>query len=291
MIKNSTTVSYGSISVDDNKIPLDTKPLLNVWETSFNLVTVITGSGMLCLPFAAKSMGWSAMLALLTLGSISMYSFHLIAQSINGCRRMMRERSFDHPIDKNDASGSFFVDYLALGKFAFGHCGESFVEIVLGIEMLSALVSFLMNIGININLINGNISSTLGTILACLVTILLSSLDLKLTSYSSAVGSFMTTFIVLSLFISGMQLEVDEEGLSHRSYTSFDISGLPISLGLIAFCFGGHGTFPRMYDTMSHPEKYPHVLGISACMILTLYAIMMGMGYWFFAQFTLSPGK
>jgi hypothetical protein len=42
-----------------------------------------------------------------------------------------------------------------------------------------------------------------------------------------------------------------------REYDLFVPSQIPISLGLMAFCFGGIGAFPKMYTSMRKRSLYP----------------------------------
>lgn len=45
-----------------------------------------------------------------------------------------------------------------------------------------------------------------------------------------------------------------------------------------------------MYTTMAERHRYREVLLETAGAVLLIYAVIMVSGYWFFAQFTLSPG-
>ena len=54
--------------------------LCTVWETVCNVLSIVTGSGLLSLPFAARSVGWSAVAFCAIFCAISMYSFFLLAE-------------------------------------------------------------------------------------------------------------------------------------------------------------------------------------------------------------------
>lgn len=226
--------NYGSLPVIEDTIGSilpENSNKCSVLETSFNLIAVITGAGMLSLPFAAKSMGWSAFLALLFLGAIFMYSYQLLVESIECYRRKFLPFHFP--------GSHHHIDYITLGKEVFGPIGEKIVLFVFGIEMLLALTSFLINIGLNFHFIIPSISVTTFILVASLVTIFLATFELNIAAYSSALGLTMTVFTVIALIWSGSAFNFPSEW---KEYDYFRWEGVSMSLGLIAFCFGGHAT-------------------------------------------------
>jgi hypothetical protein len=46
-----------------------------------------------------------------------------------------------------------------------------------------------------------------------------------------------------------------------------------------------------MYTTMAERHRYKEVLYCTSAVVLLTYAVIMVAGYWFFAQYTLSPGN
>jgi amino acid permease len=74
-----------------------------------------------------------------------------------------------------------------------------------------------------------------------------------------------------------------------RIYKMFVPTQVPISLGLIAFCFGGIGAFPKMYTSMKERRQYPKVLKMAGTAVVTMYALVMIAGYYFYAQYTQIP--
>jgi hypothetical protein len=79
--------SYGSIPSHENEdetVQSDDNKC-TVWQTTFNLISLITGSGMLGLPYAASTLGWSAVFVLLFLAVLFLYCFGLLAEVIEYC--------------------------------------------------------------------------------------------------------------------------------------------------------------------------------------------------------------
>ena len=48
---------------------------------------------------------------------------------------------------------------------------------------------------------------------------------------------------------------------------------------------------PKMYTSMAERHRYREVLAYTTVVILATYLFIMGAGYYYFAQFTLSPGE
>ncbi len=202
----------------------------SVFETTCNLVSVITGSGMLSLPFAAANMGWSVIITVLGLGAIFIYTFDLLARSID-------------VLERQSANKSISIDYVTFGTLAFGSNGYTLVFTIFSLEMLLALISFLINISINLQIIFPSISLTTGILGSAALAWIFALQDMRLAAYASAFGLCMTALIVCALLLSGAELgmEADSADLGQRRYKLFSLSGVPLSVGLIAFCFGGHG--------------------------------------------------
>lgn len=147
----------------------------------------------------------------------------------------------------------------------FGKYGGVMVMLGLSTELFLALTSFLINIGLNITILNPKIDSSYGILIGGFISILLSFLDLKYASYSSLLGVCLTSLLLIALLIAGNELPKsdysihsqyfngdgrflrtgDSGSMKHptpvREYNLFVPSQIPISLGLIAFCFGGIG--------------------------------------------------
>ena len=115
---------------------------------------------MLSLPYTAAAMGWSAIGLMVLLLVTFLYSYVLLADSINTVatlRQHRREGRALHPVNPDSSrarsENNSLIDYTVLGKEAFGQYGDKVVLSILGSELFLALVSFFINIGININVI------------------------------------------------------------------------------------------------------------------------------------------
>lgn len=222
----SFNVEYGSIPqfVGDTK---SQPPGCTVFETSCNLTSLIVGVGLLSLPFAARSMGWSATAGLLLLCLIFMYMFKLLADALE-----IRHRN--RAVNDNEP-----VDYASLAEDALGKYGAKVALFFVGTELGLALVLFLMNIGININIVNPHISYSAGVTGAALFAFLLTTMSMKYVAYSSMFGLGMTVLTVLAIIVSGFLMDqVPTDHVKH--YDAIVPSGIPLSMGMMALCFAGH---------------------------------------------------
>ena len=71
----------------------------------------------------------------------------------------------------------------------------------------------------------------------------------KLLSYLSAVGTLATVVVVLSVVLSALIMfssakEID----SDREYKVSSLDGMPLALGIVAYCFSGHAIVPSIFQ-------------------------------------------
>eukprot|EP01033_Poteriospumella_lacustris_P010890 gene10890-7747_t len=248
-----------------------------VFETSCNLAKVITGSGMLSLPFAIASAGWLSLGALVALGLIFSYAFDLLVAAIEAFKA-------------TDAyEPGTVVNYVTLGKHCFGRHGDKLVLSIFATELVLALMSFFMNIAINAEVLSPLVSYEAAVCVACAINIFFCSFELKLTAYASAIGYFMIGFVLVALLWCGEEMEAADQAALQRRYVFFHASGLPLAAGLVAFCFGGHSTFPKLYAAMEQPARYREVIWAAMAGVIVLYVSFAAVGYAAYAQFTEAP--
>ena len=48
----------------------------------------------------------------------------------------------------------------------------------------------------------------------------------------------------------------------HETGPLFQLSGLPVSIGLYGFCYSGHAVFPNIYSSLRNRNDYNKVLGV-----------------------------
>lgn len=236
-----------------NNIPIVTPKKCSIFESTSNVLTLVTGSGMLALPFAAKCLGWSSIILLITMASVYMYAFFLVSRCIELYEHSSRcdYRRIDEHQHTQSNDETIVIDYQVLALKTIGSWGSIVVSCGLCVELGLALVSFFINIGLNLEAIIPSLSPSGGILIACLLSMILSTLPLKDMAYTSALGIAMTLWTLVALVISFFAMKSQPmEYISipnslpievHRDYQFVQWSGFPISFGIIAFCFGGHG--------------------------------------------------
>jgi amino acid permease len=195
-------IGYGSIDTSEGLTDSQSDPKCTQLESASNLIAVVTGAGMLSLPFAAAAMGWSAILLLVILLLCFMYSYFLLVHSIEQVKR----RRMHSPV---------MIDYVILGKEAFGDGGDKFVLVLLMSELFLALVSFIINIGVNTNVIFRSVTEVEAIVLSGVVSGILSFLDMKHISKFTSCGNIMTVCLVKYMPVIRHSLPVNS---SHIDY-------------------------------------------------------------------------
>ena len=128
------------------------------------------------------------------------------------------------------------IDYVILARASLGRGSEKFILLLLFLELTAALVSFIINIGTNIELLGIGIDITSGILLTSAVSCYLSSLNMRNMAMSSLVGLMLTSLTLVSLILSGYQtLYAPRQGSgidlsSYREFKTAEVSYAPLSL-------------------------------------------------------------
>lgn len=258
----------------DNQALREEASSCSALQASSNLIKVILGAGMFYLPFACASMGWTAIALLVLFGAITLYSMSLIAECVD-------------VVLENKPSWTS-VSFADLGQAAFGWTGRSLCSVSIVLEFTLAAVSMLINIAVNIHTIFSSWSIASGILFASLITYFLCHINnLNHFSYLSACGNTIVLASVFVLIISGFQYI--QSSASIPSHKFLDLSGVPSSMGLVAFCYGGVGAYPKIYMSLENSSDNIKLLTISGLAIIGTYSSVAFLGYYFFGDQTKIP--
>lgn len=75
---------------------------------------------------------------------------------------------------------------------------------------------------------------------------------------SAAGGVIASVVVALSVLWVGA---VDGVGF-HETTAFFNLSGLPVSIGLYGFCYSGHAVFPNIYSSLRNRNDYNKLLAV-----------------------------
>ncbi|BBN05996.1 solute carrier family 32 (vesicular inhibitory amino acid transporter) [Marchantia polymorpha subsp. ruderalis] len=240
-------------------------------QACLNGTNVLAGVGILSTPYALSQGGWSTLGFLLLFAVICLYTGILLRKCL-------------------DADPSI-VSYPDIGQAAFGRKGRLLVSIMLYFELYCVTVEYLIMEGDNlanifpftdVNIGNSRISAhQLYIIFSGLIfmpTVWLR--DLGVLSYISA-GGVIAVLAILSTV--GYVGAFEGVGFSHTG-TLVNFSGLPVAVGICAFCFCGHAVFPSIYRSMKNQEQFSKVLIVCFTAVTIMYGGVGVMGYTMFGD-------
>jgi vesicular inhibitory amino acid transporter len=230
--------------------------------TCFLELNVATGVGILSTPYALAQGGWLSMAFLLLFASICLYTGILLKRCLE--------------------TDSAILTYPDIGQAAFGGKGRFLVSLLLYFELYCVTVEFLILEGDNLASLFPFGGAGIGSLqftqeqmyimlsaLIMLPTLLLR--DLSLLAYISAGGVVASLAIVSAVGYAGA---FDGIGFHHTG-TLFNISGLPVSVGVYAFCFCGHAVFPSIYRSMNRRQDFSKVtaLPLLSCLLRACWRV------------------
>ena len=172
---------------------------------------------------------------------------------------------------------------------------------VLYFELFSCLSIFFVSLGDHLHALFPHVSQSKHmTIVAGILTIPSALLRTpKLLSYLSMVGTFATVAVVSSVVISALVMfsaAGDNADVEEKEYSMYSSSGLPLALGIVAYCFSGHAIVPSIYNSMQRPHEFERMIDLTYGLVLLSCLFVAISGYYMFGsdvddQITLSLEK
>ncbi|KAL7468544.1 hypothetical protein ACHAXS_008763 [Conticribra weissflogii] len=276
------------------------------------------GVGMLGLPYVLKSAGWIGG-TVTTIGFclVTWRTSYYLGRELNGDPRPVS--LFDNPTpDSKIANGSHTdadakVDILrrirkpitsfpGIAREAFGDNGCICLSAVLYFELFSCLSIFFVSLGDHLHALFPSVSQSKHMTIAAGVLIVPSAVlrTPKLLSYLSAVGTIATVSVVSAVVLSALVMfllvvkaehfagvdggDVEVVGGDERDFTLYSSSGLPLALGIVAYCFSGHAIVPSIYSSMARPQDFERMIDVTYGMVLACCLLVGISGYYMFGN-------
>ncbi|WOL05825.1 vacuolar amino acid transporter 1-like [Canna indica] len=244
-------------------------------QAVLNGMNVLCGVGILSASYAVKEGGWISLSILLIYAMLSCYTGILLRLCLD--------------------SEEGLETYPDIGQAAFGISGRIIISIILYLELYSCCVEYvilerdnLSSLFPNAHLDIGGVHIDAKMLFAISTTLLVLPTtwlrNLSILSYISVGGVLASVLVVLSLFWVGA---VDHVGFQNKG-TAFDLSGIPIAIGIYGYCYSGHAIFPNIYSSLRKPSEYPSVLFTSFGICTAMFAGVAVMGYTMFGESTMS---
>ena len=267
------------------------------FQCVFNMSNTLMGIGLLSLPFAISSAGWVAgTIVLVFFTAVTWWTCLLIGRTLNGDPRPTHFFD-DSPFDAKLAPGSCqearmrapMTSLPQMATESFGAAGNIVLSLVLYFELFSSLCIFLVTIGDHLYAVYPSITRSMHMINVSVVLAIPTALlrTPRLLSYMSAVGTFATVAVVLSVFASAiLEGDISQELVKTEdgAHSLWITSGIPLSIGLVAFCYGGHAIVPSFYNSMERPQDFEKMLSCSYLIVLMCYIMVGVSGYYMFGS-------
>eukprot|EP00571_Detonula_confervacea_P000421 CAMPEP_0172314204 /NCGR_PEP_ID=MMETSP1058-20130122/21932_1 /TAXON_ID=83371 /ORGANISM="Detonula confervacea, Strain CCMP 353" /LENGTH=630 /DNA_ID=CAMNT_0013028007 /DNA_START=107 /DNA_END=1999 /DNA_ORIENTATION=+ len=258
------------------------------WQCTFNMANILMGVGMLGLPYVFKSAGWIGGF-FVTVGFclITWRTSYYLGRELNGDPRpvhLFDDTSSDNVPTRMRKPISGFP---AIAREAFGNNGCVCLSAVLYFELFSCLSIFFVSLGDHLHALFPSVSQSKHMTIMAGVLMLPSALlrTPKLLSYLSAVGTFATVAVVLSVVLSALVLffTVGDTG-NEREYQLYSSSGLSLASGIVAYCFSGHAIVPSIYQSMQRPQDFERMIDLTYGVVLLSCLLVAISGYYIFGD-------
>lgn len=106
--------------------------------------------------------------------------------------------------------------------------------------------------------------------------------DLTLLSYVSAAGILST--LLIAALVTGEAASVTQTVNHWPELPLLQLGGMPLSIGMYAFCYSGHAVFPSLYTSMADKRQYTPMLVISIGLVTVLYVVVATAGFAMYGQ-------
>jgi len=291
-------------------------------QSTFNMANILMGVGMLGLPYVLKSAGWIGG-TITTIGFclVTWRTSYYLGRELNGDPRPVslfdnHTPSKTQTPDSKTSNGSHsaanpdthilqrmrkpITSFPGIAREAFGDNGCICLSAVLYFELFSCLSIFFVSLGDHLHALFPSISQSKHMTIAAGVLIVPSAVlrTPKLLSYLSAVGTIATVAVVSAVVLSALVMfllvakaehdfvggDVEVVGGNERDFTLYSSKGLPLALGIVAYCFSGHAIVPSIYSSMARPQDFERMINVTYGMVLACCLLVGISGYYMFGN-------
>ena len=217
---------------------------ISTLSAGVNCLNGSVGVGVLGLPFAFKTCGWSALLVITFVGGATYYTATVIVKVLAAASGKGKKKSRAE------------LNYDALGEAAFGRTGQLLSGGVQLGELGIAAVAILCLLGDNLAQLAG-VSVTQGMLCGAAVSYVLSVTKPNLLAMFSllSLGVVVAQVAVLAYFGGSDAARAATPPWSSTSFVATGVAGGMAAFGKSMYCFGGHSMLPAQYALMAAPDE------------------------------------
>ncbi|KAH7306337.1 hypothetical protein KP509_22G007200 [Ceratopteris richardii] len=267
--------AFAKVKVDDSRpLLLPERSKLggaSVTRTFGNVIVSIIGTGVLGLPYTFHVSGWvSGILAILSSAVLSYYCMLLLVSS----RNLLEERGCNNILTYGD-----------LGSHAYGHIGQTLVDVMVLISQIGCCVAYLIFIGQNLSSIFMN-NTGMQSLFICII--LPMQILLAFVRSLSGLAPFSILADICNVLAMGVVIKDDLGSLQgvDGAVAFKNWSGIPFALGIAVFSYEGFGMTLALEASMKKPHLFPRVLAQAFVLITLLYIAFGLIGYLAFGDGT-----
>eukprot|EP00762_Andalucia_godoyi_P001053 ANDGO_01928.mRNA.1 Amino acid transporter ANT1 len=244
-------------------------------KTTFTLIAVIAGAGLLSLPYAVRLAGWIA----IPLMAFTCMVSNNTAESI--ARMMITHNLHSFP---------------EIGQKAFGAFGKYVIMFVHKCTLVGIGILYLVLAGINVKSIAIAYSSNNSSIPGVSVWIAICGVVILPVMYIRHIheaplltlfGACASGFAAIAVIIDSVTDLATETNDSRQ--VDIDLEGTPVSMASVAFAFCVQTVVPPVVEAMKEPKKFPVAMRWSSVIVISFYALVAGLGYAAYGLNTESP--
>ncbi|KAG6573616.1 Amino acid transporter AVT1J, partial [Cucurbita argyrosperma subsp. sororia] len=241
------------------------------FRTCLNAINVLSGVGLISIPFALSQGGWTSLIALFILAIICYFMGILLHR----CMEVKPQ----------------IKTYPDIGALAFGKMGRVIVSIFVYLELYLFAVDLLIlggdsleklfpNWGLKVGAlrVDGRKTYMMLTALLILPTTWVKSFGAL--AYVSFGGLLASIVLVGCVVWAGV---ADHVGFQQRGVV-FRLRGFPTAISLYTFCYCAHVVFPTLRSSMTKKTHFPKVLLVSFSLSTLTYGLMAILGYLMYGQ-------
>lgn len=251
-------------------------------QAVLNVMNILMGVGIMTIPYALGKSGWMGLGVLVFLGLVTNYSGKALVEA--------------HQVVKAQ-TGKAVVGYEDIAEAGLGKAGRAIVSAMVYVELFGTCTLLFILQGDNLlNLLGTEVFATKKLAMITAAAAMIPTVwlpNVTALSYLGFLGVFATAAVVgtvIYTFLSGNFVAGAATALVHPTT-------LPLTFGVLAFVYAGHGVFPAIQASMKEPQLFSKALNTAYLFVGGFCAIIGGLGYYMYGSnaadviiFSLPPG-